>query len=248
MTRAKSRHLTGYLEKHHIIPKCFGGTNDTCNIARLTAREHFIAHLLLVKFTHGQNKSKMSFALNMMTINAKKHNRYVPSSKIYEIVKKNFSIAQKAKVVSDQTRMKIGNAHRGKTVSDETKQKISRARKDKPGCKHTQEWKDLMSNKMKLNRLSLETKQKIGAKHKGKIISEEQKRKMVETSKARYKSKHILVLCSPNGEIFAQKPNQTSADFCHSLGLKYASIKKAYDEKRKIRNGWTVISLTKNEF
>ena len=33
-----------YYEKHHIVPKCMGGSDDTENLIILTAREHFIAH------------------------------------------------------------------------------------------------------------------------------------------------------------------------------------------------------------
>lgn len=47
--RAKNRKLECYTEKHHIVPKCLGGSDDKSNIAELTAREHFIAHQLLVK-------------------------------------------------------------------------------------------------------------------------------------------------------------------------------------------------------
>ena len=38
-----------YLEKHHIVPKCVGGTNDESNLVLLTAKEHYICHLLLTK-------------------------------------------------------------------------------------------------------------------------------------------------------------------------------------------------------
>ena len=49
MERSRDRVLEGYVEKHHIIPRCLGGTNDTTNIAVLTPEEHFLAHQLLVK-------------------------------------------------------------------------------------------------------------------------------------------------------------------------------------------------------
>jgi len=39
----------GYFEKHHIQPKSLGGSNDENNLIKLTAREHFICHWLLVK-------------------------------------------------------------------------------------------------------------------------------------------------------------------------------------------------------
>jgi hypothetical protein len=49
MQRASGRVLLGYSEKHHIVPKCMGGSDRKENIVRLTAREHFIAHRLLTR-------------------------------------------------------------------------------------------------------------------------------------------------------------------------------------------------------
>ena len=39
----------GRLERHHIIPKHVGGTNDACNITTLHHKEHILAHHLLWK-------------------------------------------------------------------------------------------------------------------------------------------------------------------------------------------------------
>ena len=47
--RAQNRTLEGYVEKHHIIPKCLGGSNNKENLVELTAREHFLCHKLLTK-------------------------------------------------------------------------------------------------------------------------------------------------------------------------------------------------------
>lgn len=33
-----------YHERHHILPKCLGGTDDKENLIDLYAKEHFIAH------------------------------------------------------------------------------------------------------------------------------------------------------------------------------------------------------------
>lgn len=41
--------LDGYYESHHIVPKCIGGTDKIENLVLLTAKEHFICHLLLEK-------------------------------------------------------------------------------------------------------------------------------------------------------------------------------------------------------
>ena len=41
--------FNGYVEEHHIIPRSIGGLNESWNVVKLTAREHFICHLLLIK-------------------------------------------------------------------------------------------------------------------------------------------------------------------------------------------------------
>lgn len=60
--KAKTRTLTTYKEKHHIVPKSLGGSNSKNNIAELTLREHFVCHLLLPKMLTGKNRRKMLHA------------------------------------------------------------------------------------------------------------------------------------------------------------------------------------------
>lgn len=55
--------MLSYSERHHIIPKSCGGSNKKENITVLTAREHFVAHLCLVRCTHGVVRQKMLAAL-----------------------------------------------------------------------------------------------------------------------------------------------------------------------------------------
>lgn len=69
--RARERKLDCYSESHHIIPRCMGGTDDKNNLVQLTAREHFIAHLLLWKIhpkSHGLIK-----AISMMCAGNKEY-------------------------------------------------------------------------------------------------------------------------------------------------------------------------------
>ena len=47
-TRYRAKKALGYVEYHHIIPSCMGGSDDKTNKVFLTAREHFVAHLLLM--------------------------------------------------------------------------------------------------------------------------------------------------------------------------------------------------------
>lgn len=47
--RGQDRVLKEYSEKHHIIPRCLGGTDEVTNLVSLTPEEHYLCHLLLVK-------------------------------------------------------------------------------------------------------------------------------------------------------------------------------------------------------
>jgi len=92
INKAKERITEGYTEKHHIIPRTLGGKNDKSNIAVLTAREHFVCHLLLTKMLTDDNRHKMVYALHMLSYASNKlHQRYTPSSKLYEYERKVFS-------------------------------------------------------------------------------------------------------------------------------------------------------------
>ena len=85
---------TGYVEEHHIIPRSLGGTDDKSNLVKLTAKEHFICHLLLTKMYPKESLEyyKMCHAFLMMLVSSKDHdgNRYFTSKK-YEKLKVSFS-------------------------------------------------------------------------------------------------------------------------------------------------------------
>jgi hypothetical protein len=91
VTCAQSRNLpkTIYTEKHHIIPRCLGGSDDKSNLVKLTAREHFVCHLLLTKMVDGHEKYKLAFAARMML------RAHTPSSRIYSYIKEAAIYASK---------------------------------------------------------------------------------------------------------------------------------------------------------
>lgn len=67
MIRAEDRELTGYFERHHVIPRCMGGTNNRENIVKLTPEEHFLAHVLLLKiYRNTQYRHALAKACNYM--------------------------------------------------------------------------------------------------------------------------------------------------------------------------------------
>ena len=94
--KAKVRNLTKetsdcYVEIHHIIPRSLGGSNDKENLVVLTAKEHYIAHHLLSKFTTGNQKIKMTMALFcMVTVNECKE-AIQNKARIYEKIRNEYS-------------------------------------------------------------------------------------------------------------------------------------------------------------
>lgn len=94
--RAHTRELKGYSEKHHIIPKTIGGTDDKDNLVRLTAREHFIAHILLVKIY--PSEYGLIKAVQMMCVFSENHNKHRSANRMYSWLRekhsKSMSISQ----------------------------------------------------------------------------------------------------------------------------------------------------------
>lgn len=91
INKRKIEKPTGYKEKHHIIPRCLNGTDENKNLIELTAREHYICHLLLVKiYKNTNNYYKLLNAFLMMNCKSKDQKRYY-NSRLYEYLRTEFS-------------------------------------------------------------------------------------------------------------------------------------------------------------
>lgn len=55
----------GYVERHHILPRSMGGSDDPGNLVDLTARDHYFAHCCLAK-AHGGKMWSALFAIAHM--------------------------------------------------------------------------------------------------------------------------------------------------------------------------------------
>jgi hypothetical protein len=76
----------GYTERHHIIMRSMGGSNDDSNLVILTGREHWIAHLLLHKI---YRRSETAHACNMMAMRCEERGiGYIKNSRMYEKIRK----------------------------------------------------------------------------------------------------------------------------------------------------------------
>lgn len=158
-TRNKGKGV--YYERHHIVPKFMGGVDEN-NTALLTAKEHFVAHLLLTKMVEGTYKNSAAFALSKMAFQDNgQQNRYTARSYsvVRKIVAEAFSDLKKGSVAwnrglttktSESVRIGIEKTLATKKnkkykVSDETKRKISEKSK-LPRKPLTDEHKSLLSS------------------------------------------------------------------------------------------------------
>lgn len=150
--KAKLKHYNYvYTEKHHIIPKSLGGLNNKNNIVKLSYREHFICHWLLIYMVENSlHKRKMQMAFFRMTHSTEKQKRII-NSKYYEIAKKHHKEAW-SRPCSEETKIKIGNANRGKKWNGSAEEKLKRSEKwKKANPSHDPEiMKKIVDNKSKL--------------------------------------------------------------------------------------------------
>lgn len=79
----------GYTEEHHIIPRSFGGSDNKSNLVLLTAREHYLAHYLLMKMQikNSYHYFSMVKAFLMMQVDNGTGLRYIPAYKFEELRK-----------------------------------------------------------------------------------------------------------------------------------------------------------------
>ena len=156
---ARTRTLSGYTERHHIIPKSLGGDDSKENLVNLTAREHFICHWLLTKMHTGESRAKMVYALNGMKRNGQYTQRYETkiTSKVYENLKKEFSLVHSATMkgrpahnkgvpATDKQKEKNRKSALGKKMSAES---IAKGVAKRTGQKRTEEQKENISKSLK---------------------------------------------------------------------------------------------------
>jgi len=100
----RAKVFTGKTEKHHILPKSFGGGNGK-NLLRMSPRHHCIAHLLLTKAT---GSPKMIKALHKMVYSrtGDVSREYKISSRMYEYLRNEHS-----KVVSAYSKNTVTAKH-----------------------------------------------------------------------------------------------------------------------------------------
>ena len=184
-TRGRFACENEYHERHHIVPRCLGGTNDEENLIDLFAKEHFIAHKLLAK--ENPTNDSLIYAWWMMSIvSDENQERYELSPEEYEEAKKVFSNTQRARMLghieSEETKLKKSfnatqwwadlsrrDEHRrklqGRKHSEESIEKMKKAARSR--CEDS-EWRKKMSESLRGREVSDATRKLISDAMTGK--------------------------------------------------------------------------------
>lgn len=174
--------LTGRFEKHHIIPKSLGGSDLPDNLVKLTPREHFICHLLLIRMLDGRDLFRMVAALNLMMNNVNKRlgrvkvtNRKYDASRYY--AKVEFSEEHRRKL-SEAAKRRNPITRKQSAEANEKRRQFMRSYKKTP--EHIAKYAESQRGQVRgsWGSHSEETKAKISALHKGKPKSEEHRKKI----------------------------------------------------------------------
>lgn len=259
-----------YLETHHIIPRCLGGTDAQENLVSLTAREHFLAHYILTKMY--PTNVKIVYAFHMMSVNAhaKGHQRtcnsrayhkakealnnyvkkYGPIVKHHNVCLKNFVWLKKDgqnKKIDKTSALYLKLLNEGWVRGRVTF-------KRKP---HTEESKEKISNankgKQRTRGMILPTRGKTYSEIYGSERAEEQRLKRSKASTGKSYSKYVWKLVAPSGEEYTIE-NINVVDFFKPFA---PSVKKSVyvllsqlDKSKKpahhgILKGWKVEKILK---
>jgi len=173
-----------YTEKHHIIPKCYNGSNKKGNIIKIPPEYHFYLHYFLFK---GINDQSMTYAFHRMLCSKQNGKKDWLAPEDYGELKRNYS-----QIRSDYMKNRVplsGKNHPnyGKHLTDRERQYLSMINSGKNNPMYGKKGKESPTyGKI----CSEETKKKIseaqkGKKHHsyGKTISEETKQKLSDAKK-----------------------------------------------------------------
>lgn len=168
-----------YHERHHIKPKCMGGTNEDENLIDLFAKEHFEAHRLLALENPDNNSLVYAWWMMSHNTNNEFQYRYELTSEEYEEAKIAFSEVQRACRIgmkaSDITKYKISLANKNRWSNQQTRDEQSKKLKNRT---FSEESKQKMRDSAKKSHADIEWKRKMREANLGKIVSEETRRNM----------------------------------------------------------------------
>ncbi len=189
--------VDSYCERHHIIPRCFGGDDSKENVVRLGVSEHVYAHTLLPSMYQGKQRAKMAFALWRMihgrqgaiiNMTLEERDAYAAEHR------RACSIRTTGRKHRDETRAKMSASSMGRpnNLSNDARGKLADAAKARFSGKpksdeHREKIASALTGKPRENRHNRDPEKirKTADKHRGMKRSAEARAKMSESAKGR---------------------------------------------------------------
>lgn len=212
-TRGRFQCGDQYHERHHITPKCMGGTDDDWNLIDLFAKEHYEAHKLLA--LENPECEKLVFAWWIMsTKSSNTDGRYELTAEEYEEAKIALSTTQ-SKIKKSMFENPENHPMYGKHHSVEAKEKMRNAKQGKASPK-------------KGIPVSNEEKERLRQIKLGSVWSQEQHDKMDGRYANGNSSCCVPVYCPELNESF-----WGLQEVCDKYGFSKPNISKCLSGERK---------------
>jgi hypothetical protein len=172
--RLKEKQLEQPCDQHHILPKCFGGTNAIENLISLSFADHLFAHLLLAQIYRGKMLQAANIMLNRVPgVHGKIARRQYHWIRVHHA--REMAMRQAQRMQNPELRKRTSEALKGKPKSQEAIAKRSVARRGK--------------------KASVETRAKLSIAHMGKKRSLEHNANLAASLKNHVKTDgHRLAL------------------------------------------------------
>jgi len=213
-----------YTEKHHIIPKSLGGSNEPDNIVLLSARQHFICHWLLTKMVSDKKATyKMANAFNrMMKKGRPDQKRYYLSGTAYE----------NARIRNNILRSGKNHPFYGKKLPKKWRDNISKNAPDRSGRnnpfygkQHKEETKEMLSSIKTGKPVSSKQKallQNVGFKDGNTPWNKGLRGAYTHTEESLRKQRNHYVVTFPDG---SEIQTDNLATFCLEHGLSLPAMR-----------------------
>ena len=197
---ARDNPPVGCKERHHIVPVCLGGPNTKDNLIDFTPEQHFLAHQLLLKI-YPNNPGILAAAVLM---SGRKSYR---GNKRYGWIRRKISVARTGIKMTLETRAKMSESAKiraSRGVSEETRKRQSdsmKGRKFGPLSESTKAklsiagksyvWTEEHISNRNIACRSPEFREKISLLKKGKPMSPETRKRMVEAQNLRREKERL---------------------------------------------------------
>lgn len=166
-----------YYERHHILPKSLGGPDTKENLVLLTAKEHYICHMLLIKIYQNDSGSYIKCLRAFMMMKPKHYHNRPFSSRQFDKIRN---------VLYGENGLSVGKNHQcyGQKRSDETRKKQSdsaklvsqseegRERRKQLALSKSPEEREIIRQKILGQKRTDEQRENISKAHRGQKMNE----------------------------------------------------------------------------